>query len=461
MPMENIIASKDVNFDAPPSGNTGGTPETDQLSQYILISVDGSQFRLPESFLKFVSPDQFLKYLPAPKDGAFIDTVSVTAKSKNYYKAFPNSPAITSDGEDLVEDISKHLEDILGFGVSSKLLKSKSRFYTHCYELGSNWGYLAIGGQHQRDSFQIYLYGHGCMMATEGWGQRLKDFIEKIDGEITRADAAADIFDGSYSVEQAKEDHLKGLFKLKNAPQNPSGESRGCWDYKALGIKNKGLSYYIGERASSKYLRVYQKGYEQGKRLKGSKEYGEFFEKELSGWVRIEAEFKNSDRKIPTDILINPAQYLAGFAPALEFLSTEQSVIKIRKKTFKTTVLTVKHWIKEQLGKSLYGILLAECANEHGVLEITDEKIVTLFKSLMIEQTPKWLKTYKEPEPMDFTSPDAQKDYETEDDFIDRTLRDIGIIGKKLEPKTDYQNKERNFYESDNGDYDGYGLAPS
>jgi phage replication initiation protein len=165
------------------------------------------------------------------------------------------------------------------------------------------------------------------MMANEDWGQRLKDFIEKIEGEITRVDPATDIFDGSYSVEQSKEDHLKGLFKLKNAPHNPTGESRGCWDYKELGIKNKGLSYYIGERTSSKYLRVYQKGFEQGKRLESSKEYGEFFERELKDWVRIEAEFKNSDRAIPTDILINPAQYLAGFAPALEFLSAEQSVI--------------------------------------------------------------------------------------------------------------------------------------
>lgn len=460
MPMENTITSKNVNFDASPSSNTGGTPETDQLSPYILINIDGSQVRLPTSFLSFVNPDQFLKYLPAPKDGAFIDTLSVTAKTKNYYKAFPNSPAITSDGEDLVEDISKHLEDILGFGVSSKSLKSKN-FYTHCYELGSNWGHLAIGGQYQRDSFQIYLNGHGCMMANEGWGQRLKDFIEKIDGEITRADTAADIFDGSYSVEQTKEDHLKGLFKLKNAPQNPSGESRGCWDYKELGIKNKGLSYYIGERSSSKFLRVYQKGYEQGKRLKGSKEYGEFFEKELSRWVRIEAEFKNSDRIIPTDILINPAQYLAGFAPALEFLNAEQKSIKIAKKTIKTTVSSAKHWIKEQIGKSLYGLLVLECTNESGFLEITDNKVANLFKSLMVEQTPKWLKPHKDYQAMDFSELNGRGDYESEDDFIDRTLRDIGIIGKKLAPKTENQHKEKNFYESDNFDYDGYGFAPS
>lgn len=336
--LDYLESTKNKDFNAEnldsPASNTGGSSDTTQLSQYILININGSMVRLPEAFMPSVQPEQFLKYIPAPKDGAFIDTLSFTAKVKKYYEAFPNSPAITSDGADLVKDISMHIEDILGFGVSSKLLKSKN-FYDHCYELGSNWGYLAIGGEHQRDSFQIYLNGHGCMMANEGWGQRLKNFVDKIEGTITRSDTASDIFDGSYSVEQAKGDHLKGLFKLKNAPQNPAGESRGCWDYKELGIKNKGLSYYVGERASSKFLRVYQKGYELGNRLKGSKEYGEFFEKELEGWVRIEAEFKNSDRVIPTDILINPAQYLAGFAPALEFLNTEQKTIKRKRKPLK------------------------------------------------------------------------------------------------------------------------------
>jgi hypothetical protein len=204
---------------------------------------------------------------------------------------------------------------------------------------------------------------------------------------------------------------------------------------------------------------VYQKGFEQGKRLESSKEYGEFFERELKDWVRIEAEFKNSDRTIPTDILINPAQYLAGFAPALEFLSAEQSAIKIRKKTFKATVADAKNWIKKQIGKSLYGLLVLECTTESGFLEITDNKVANLFKSLMVEQVPNWLKQYKDYQSMDFSGLNGKQDNETEDDYIDRTLREIGIIGKKLAPKTDYQYKERNFYEVDNGNYEDYGYA--
>lgn len=73
----------------------------------------------------------------------------------------------------------------------------------------------------------------------------------------------------------------------------------------------------------------------------------------------------------------------------------------------------------------MYGLLLAESADENGILEITDKKIADLFKSLMIEQTPKWLKTYKAPERMDFINFNDKQEDETEQSFIDRQFPSI------------------------------------
>jgi hypothetical protein len=81
---------------------------------------------------------------------------------------------------------------------------------------------------------------------------------------------------------------------------------------------------------------------------------------------------------------------------------------------------------KKAIRKIFVRLLLAESADENGILEITDKKIVDLFRSLMIEQTPKWLKTYKPSEPMDFINFNDKRDDETEADFIDRTYIVVG-----------------------------------
>jgi phage replication initiation protein len=237
---------------------------------------------------------------------------------------------------------------------------------------------------------------------------------------ITRIDTAADFFKGEYTVEKAVEDHIAGLFKAKNAPRNPKGEQRGCWNYEALGLENTGRSYYIGSRETGKLYRTYEKGFEQAGKLKKNKATSATFEKEFEQWVRVELELGNQNRDIPLDMLLHPAQYLAGSAPALEFLHEQQSRIKIRKKTVKATVESVKTWLKQQCGRWLYAFQELECTNDAGMVD--ELKLLTMVKSLMTNEIPKRLTLpsyeYSAP-PMDFIN---GNEGETEEDFINRVF---------------------------------------
>jgi phage replication initiation protein len=420
MPMENTITSNGAIFDTAPASNTGGTPNTS--TTYTIFNNHGALLRLPTECEQLLPDLEVLRRLETPEKAAFIDTLSITFKAEEYYHAFPDSKAFTPDGEDLIADLSTRLEKIFGFGVTSKRTKGINN-YTHAYDLGNDWGHVAIGGIYQRDSVQIYLNGQGCLAAKEGWEQRLFEHAVKVDGTITRVDAAVDYFDGTYTVDKAVEDHVAGLFKTKNAPRNPKGEQRGCWNYVALGLDNTGRTYNIGSRETGKLYRVYEKGFEQAGKLKKHKETSAIFAKEFEDWVRIELELGNQNRDIPLDILLHPAQYLAGSAPALEFINQEQSRIKVRKKTVKATVESAKIWLKQQCGKWLYAFQELECTNETGMVD--EQKLLGLVKQLMTLEIPKRLKlpSYENSEPqMNFINFNDKQDYETEEDFINRTF---------------------------------------
>ncbi|MGV0990584.1 replication initiation factor domain-containing protein, partial [Limnohabitans sp.] len=418
-----------IGGNAPPASNTGGTPDLAQPKTYTIFNNHGSMLRLPSDFNSLLPELEILRRIEAPENSAFIDTVSITFKSKAYFQAFPDSIAITSDGTDIVSDISMRLEEIFGFAVTAKRSRGINN-YTHAYDLGNDWGHIAIGGIFQRDSIQIYINGQGCLSAKQGWEYRLFEYATKVDGTITRIDVAHDSFDGSYTVDKAVQSHIDGEFKTKNAPNNLRSKQEGCWNYEALGLENTGRSYYIGERKSGKMIRVYEKGYEIAGKLNKHKETAEIFKNEFSQWVRVELELGNQNRVIPLDILLHPEQYLAGSAPALAFISEEQKISKVRKKTVKATVESSKTWIKKQCGKWLYVFQEMECTNEAGLVD--EKKLVQMIKSLMLEEIPRAFKMpdYQCSAPqMDFINFNDKKEDETEADWIDRTFP---ALGKKM-----------------------------
>lgn len=423
-------------INTPPVSNTGGT------YQAAIVNCNGKLIRVPFFEGNKISDFEILKKIDTKNEAAFVDTLSFSFTSKNFYEAFPNSSAISSDGFDLVIDISALIKKCLGFDVTAKSERAKNN-YKDSYVLGNDWGFLSLGGQYQNDTIHVYLNGQGCMAAKDGFENRLYDFLLKLKAKILRVDLACDYYDGTYTPQKARADHLAGLYKVKNSPKNLTSSCCGCWDYEELGIENKGLTYNIGSRQSSKYFRIYEKGRQLAYVFEKDDKLKDLFEKDFSNWTRIELELKNSDREIPLDVLVNAGKYLAGSAPALEFINDEQLRVKAKKKTLNSALKKAEYWIKKQFGKWLYVFEQMECTDEKGIVD--DIKLAQKIKSLMIREIPK---RFVYPDFKQSTSMDFSENEKTMDEIIEAVFKEAETIGKKLQPI--YEKQERNFYEVEN-----------
>lgn len=134
------------------------------------------------------------------KDAAFIDALTFTV----HKRTIENAKGLCFSDTEYVAAYSELLQEIFGFGVTTKLGKG-SYFYQSYYKLGgdkADYGTLHIGGQ--RDTILVELTGTGCQAAKAGWEQRLYDFLKTASRpRITRVDLAHDFFNGEYSPEQA------------------------------------------------------------------------------------------------------------------------------------------------------------------------------------------------------------------------------------------------------------------
>ena len=176
--------------------------------------------------------------------------------------------------------------------------------YTTRFDLGP-FGLLAYGGPAQRGTFHVELTGQGCRFVRDWNAVRL--WGESFGAVITRVDLAHDDFSSAQiSVEQARRWLEEGRFNASGRP--PAAEL-----IDDLG-SNKGKTLYIGQRASGKLLRVYEKGKQLGDKT--------------SEWVRAEVELRNKGRFIPWSVVTSAETYLAGAYPALGFLSTEQDRLR-------------------------------------------------------------------------------------------------------------------------------------
>jgi len=194
--------------------------------------------------------------------------------------------------------------------------QGKGRFYTWRFSLkdaqGEHVGLIELGGIHtMRDdgtrTARIELTGKGCRLYetssdsdhAERWSL-LASLLGACDARLTRIDIAADDFAGQYPVEWAIRQYGEGNFDKRG--QRP--KARLIDD---MGNKT-GKTFYVGSRKSENQLRVYEKGREQGDTE--------------SPWVRYEGEFHHSNRReLPLEMLTDPAPYLVGAYPVLDFVS--------------------------------------------------------------------------------------------------------------------------------------------
>jgi len=197
-------------------------------------------------------------------------------------------------------------------------------------------GKIAWGGDSQKG--RVYLSLSGTLCARIRMWEPLSLLLMLSEARITRVDLAHDDIDGVRSVDHAVELYDAGRFNAGG--RNPMCEMQGDWKQ----VSGKGRTFYVGRKAHGKLLRVYEKG----------KQLGD----PTSPWVRWEVEFHNRDRWIPYEVLTEPARFLAGSFPALEFVSDVRTPIRIQRKAVHASLEHLTHWLSQSYGKTLNALRL-------------------------------------------------------------------------------------------------------
>lgn len=191
--------------------------------------------------------------------------------------------------------------------------QQRGRFYQWRVSLrhaDEHVGLIEFGGVHtmRQDGIRtarLELTGDGCRLYesngsdhAQRWSM-LASLLGALDARLTRVDIAADDFAGKWPISWALDRYNEGSFDKRG--QRP--KARLIDD---MGNRT-GKTLYIGSRTSEQQLRIYEKGREQGDKD--------------SPWMRYEGEFHASNRReLPLDMLIDPAPYLVGAYPVLDFV---------------------------------------------------------------------------------------------------------------------------------------------
>ncbi|MCP1661305.1 replication initiation factor domain-containing protein [Neisseria perflava] len=256
-----------------------------------------------EAYSTYVVAGGKLKEVPLKRGvstAAFVDTLTFTVHEDVFVR-----PDQLGTEEEITANVSAELEEIMGYGLFCH--QTGRNGYETSYKMGNetvNYGFVALGGNRQRQTICFYFTGEGLVAAKEGWEVRLYNYFKTYApfAKITRCDLAHDFLDGEYTPEQAKKDWENGLYTARQSC--PVAECVGSdW----LKDEGRGKTFYIGSRKnSSRFARIYEKG----KQL-GDKD---------SRWVRVELEMKNRDILIPHEVLIEPGRFLTGAYPVFEVL---------------------------------------------------------------------------------------------------------------------------------------------
>lgn len=237
---------------------------------------------------------------------------------------------------------------------------SRGRFYSWLVRLnsrdtGEKVGQVEFGGintirQDGTYTARIELTGEGCRQYEAGNGcdhaQRwslLASLLGAVDARLTRIDIAADDYLGSWPVSWALERYNDGSFDRRG--QRP--KARLIDD---MG-NNTGKTLYVGSRKSEQQLRVYEKGREQGN--------------VDSPWVRYEGEFHASNRReLPLEMLVDPAPYLVGTYPVLDFVGGIGERLRYATEKLVANCMRAVKAFRHQYGPMLNALLHASGGDE-------------------------------------------------------------------------------------------------
>jgi phage replication initiation protein len=135
----------------------------------------------------------------------------------------------------------------------------------------------------------------------------------------------------------------------------------------------EGRTIYVGKRDQPKFLRAYEKGYEQAQKFPGL-EIKEFNGFPVGDWYRLELELKAKKQLLPEDLIENRDQFFAGAYPYLQsVLDVEPQILKqSRDKHPQRTLASMLEILRTQYGNTLFTALTAY----HGDIGAVWEKIV-------------------------------------------------------------------------------------
>ena len=166
-------------------------------------------------------------------------------------------------------------------------------------------------------------------------------------GRITRWDGAVDDLNGKHSIEWAVDQYRKGGFSTGG--NKPFTLQHGDWE-----IRNgNGRTFEVGRRKNGKFLRVYEKGKEQGD--------------PSSPWVRWELQLGKRGREIPWLVLLVPGQFVAGAYKCTQWISDEVHRIRTFQKKRDANIEHLKYWCSKTYG-GLFNELL-KTMNPEQVIE--------------------------------------------------------------------------------------------
>lgn len=308
--------------DAPPLLTGGEIPNlwnterhASQVLDYVELEIGGKKEKVPVR-------------RPQGKGSAFVDWVSFTFHDSAAERWGKGCMFLTHD--DVIKLLSVELAGIFGFGITSKRDRGIN-FYANSWVIGDGWGFVGYGGQ--KETVLVQVSGEGLAAALDGWERRLFQFLVKHKSEsahLTRVDLAHDDFDGVRSVDRMFKQFLRGRFTIRRRPEV---EQVGNWIFP----NGRGRTLYIGRRKSGKFARIYEKGRQLGDRQ--------------SPWVRLEVEFKNEDRHLPAEMLLQPGEFLAGAYPAFRFLNEVATRIETGERQAKKVYENTCKWVKKSVGK--------------------------------------------------------------------------------------------------------------
>lgn len=230
-------------------------------------------------------------------------------------------------------------------------------------------GLVAWGGASQRGWNYVSITGDGCDWVSD-W-DAAQDVAQELDGyEVRRLDIALDTYDPAIGYESALGAYQSGRFALGR--RNPKARKIEPLQ------RPDGRTLYIGSRENDKFLRCYEKGWQQLgpiiKRMQDGDDGStgaELWASEmhliddgqgrrvapLVDWFRHELELKPKSGDLPEDLIDRRDQYFAGAYPYLGDLlkDVDSSALIIRRpRKADVELLSVLAAIRAQYGDALY-----------------------------------------------------------------------------------------------------------